>query len=409
MRLVGAAIVVLGVFVTATAVRRADQVVASGRDVLLGGELVDLFTAGDLSVSGHAQLAGTAVALGDLDVSVGSLRVERDAARVFAVGGGVTVGENAAVVFPETATLRYGTIRTGAVGGSDTVVRDVDAVARYAAMVPALRASSECFGRAPSTGLVRADRNGITLIGDGTSGLQVFNIDGSFVGPVLLNRIPRSATVLINLYGASIEIAPTGAGWDEIAEATLVNVPDAGTVEIATGLDLRLNSLVGSDDGQVVVDGNMLEGTLLSLSDIDVGDTRIAHGPVLAPMLPECGMPTAEPAEAPASTVAPDIVELVETTLDSSSTTSTTSTTTTTTTTVATGDEPLAASPVPGAAFALGGAATASHWWVGLPLVLLGSVILGWGWLERHLRWHEVRRRRAEVRVMRRLAARGPS
>ena len=71
MRLFGASIVVLGVFVTATAVRRADQVVASGRDVLLGGQLVDLFTARDLLIDGHAELAGTAVALGDLDVLAG--------------------------------------------------------------------------------------------------------------------------------------------------------------------------------------------------------------------------------------------------------------------------------------------------------------------------------------------------
>lgn len=403
MRLVGAAIVVLGVFVTATAVRRADQVVASGREVLLGGEMVDVFTARSLTVDGHAQLSGTAVALGDLDIASGSLRVDRAAARVFAVGGAVQVAEDASVVFPETGALKYGTIRSGAVGDGDTVLRDPDAVAQYAAMVSSLEASVVCFSRAPSTGIVRMTDAGLSLVGDGASGLQVFHVDGSFEGPISISRVPREASVLVNVTGTNVELAPQGSDWATIAPNTLVNVPDASRVDILAGNDLRLNTLVGSTDGLVSVSGTRLTGSLLSLSAVEVGDSRLAHGPLLAPLLPDC-TPINSPVvkEVPTPVVAPPSA-----TDESDSTVSTSTTSSTTTTTVLAGTQQPGARPVPGAAFALGGAATATQWWLGVPLSLFGAALLGWAWLDNHYREqrNRLRRRLALVRVERRAAA----
>lgn len=382
MRLVGAAVVVLGVFLTATAVRRADQVVATGREVLLGGEIVDVFTARDLRIEGHARLSGTAVALGDLDVPSGSLRVDRDAASVFAVGGGVAVGESASVVFPAVGALKYGTIRSGAVGDGDTVLRDPDAVARYAAMVSSLQSSSVCFARAASTGIVRRSASGISFVGDGASGLQVFNVDRDLVGPITISRVPREASVLINLTGSAVEIAPIGADWRAIAPNTLVNIADALTVDVDAQSNLRMNMLVGSSAGVVRISGTRITGAIMSMSTIELGHVQVMGGPVLAPMLPDCA-PTFEPALDEITQPAWNPPTATDAT-DSSISTSTS--TSTTTTTVLDGRSAPGDRPVPGAAFALGGAATASHWWLGLPVSSIGAVLLGWSWIERRYR-----------------------
>jgi choice-of-anchor A domain-containing protein len=394
VRILGAAVVVMGVFVTATAVRRADQVIASGRDVLLGGQLVDLFSARDLVIDGHAELAGTAVALGDLAVRDGTLRVEREATRTFAVGGAVEVADSAAVVFPESGGLKYGTIRSGAAGSRDTVLRDPHAVAEYAELTPSLESSSVCFARTPTTGIVRVEDDGLTLIGDGASGLQVFHVDRELAGVIRVRRVPSAATVLVNVVGRDALVAPAGREWNAVAEHLLVNVPDAATVVVDGGSGAGLHVLVGSSEGEVQVVGDTIRGSVLSLAQVTVTNTRIEHGPLTAPMLPECA-PSFDPVDEPevsTPAVAP----------------STTTTSTTTTTTVAPGEQPRGSRAVPGAAFALGGAATASKWWAGIPLSLLGGVLLGWNWIAERRRQRQawLERRKVTVRVLHRAGLR---
>jgi hypothetical protein len=220
------------------------------------------------------------------------------------------------------------------------------------------------------------------------------------VGDITVSRIPRHASVIVNLTGSAVEIAPTGADWQAIAPSTLVNVADAVSITVDAASDLRLNTLVGSPVGVVSVAGGRLSGTLLSLSAIELGDVQIEGAPLLAAMLPDCA-PTFEPA---ADEVTTPAWAPPSDTPDSSISTSTSSSTTTTT--VLTGDQPPGSRPVPGAAFALGGAATATHWWLGLPIALLGGVLLGWGWIEATVRVRraELRRRMALARVERRLA-----
>ena len=124
VRVVGATTIVVGVTVTASAVRRADQAVASGREVLMGDRLVDTFVGGDMTVVQNVETAGIVVALGDLAVNGGSLRVERASGRVFAVGGSLVVGDGASIILPAAGGLKYGTIRMGTPGSPDTVTRD---------------------------------------------------------------------------------------------------------------------------------------------------------------------------------------------------------------------------------------------------------------------------------------------
>ena len=369
---------------------------AAGREVLLGDQVVDLYSARDLTVSGHAELAATTIALGDLAVESGSLRVDREAIRTFAVGGSVSVAETATIVFPKAGALKYGTIRTGAAGSRETILRDPEAVAGYAEIAPSLASSASCFDRTASTGIVRASSDGLALTGDGVSGLQVFTVEQDFVGEITVSRIPVNASVLVNVIGDSAVIAPGGRDWSEIAPSTLVNVVSAIDVEVDAARGLRLNTLVGSTDAQVTIVGDRLTGTMLSLGSVAIGDTRFEHGAIEAPLLPECSPVEPSLQEEPVPTATQPTART-----DESISTSTT-TTTTTTTTVLAGSQIRGSRAVPGAAFALGGAATASRWWLGVPLTLAGSVLLGWGWIEEQRRsrreWEH--RRRATVRVL---------
>ncbi len=186
VRVVGATTIVVGVTVTASAVRRADQVVASGREVLMGDRLVDTFVGGDLSVVQNVETAGIVVALGDLAVNGGSLRIERASARVFAVGGSLAVGDGASIILPAAGGLKYGTIRMGAPGSADTVTRDPNAVSEFTPMVAALASSASCFAATATSGIVTRDGSRTTFVGDGVSPLQVFQVNDRLVGPVRL-------------------------------------------------------------------------------------------------------------------------------------------------------------------------------------------------------------------------------
>jgi choice-of-anchor A domain-containing protein len=378
VRVAGAATVVVGLTVTASAVRRADQVVASGREVLMGDRLVDTFVGRDLTVVRNVETAGVVAALGDLHVSEGSLRIERASGRVFAVGGGIRVDGDASIILPASGGLKYGTIRTGAPGSPDTVTRDPDAVAGFTPMVSSLRTSATCFAATSTTGLVRVDGETTTFVGDGVSALQVFRTAHRLTGPVDFERVPPDATVLVNVAGDQVTIAPRSDEWLERANDILVNVADATAVAIDARDGRLVNLLVGNPESRTVVTGDLYRGRLMTLGALELSGTRVEAGRLTATHLPECRAPDpdadGEPPDTAPAGARPSTPPTPSTTARPA--TSTTASSSTTTTTVVGGDvaepEPVAL----GAAFSLGGAATSSQWWVGLPICVLGLLLL---------------------------------
>ena len=167
VRVVRATTIVVGVTVTASAVRRADQVVASGREVLMGDRLVDTFVGGDLSVVQNVETAGIVVALGDLACGR-RLAADRTGqcpgvrCRRFAGGRGRRFDH------PPRGRggLKYGTIRMGAPGSADTVTRDPNAVSAFTPMVAALESSAKCFAATATSGIVTRDDSHTTFLGD---------------------------------------------------------------------------------------------------------------------------------------------------------------------------------------------------------------------------------------------------
>jgi choice-of-anchor A domain-containing protein len=381
VRVVGATTIVVGVTVTASAVRHADQVVASGREVLMGDRLVDTFVGGDLSIVRNVETAGIVVALGDLAVEGGSLRIERASARVFAVGGSLAVADDASIILPATGGLKYGTIRTGAPGSPDTVTRDPNAVSAFTPMVAALESSAKCFAATATSGIVRRDGSRTTLLGDGVSALQVFQVTGGLVGPVRFDRVPPDATVLINVEGAHVDVSPTSDEWTERSNDILVNAPTATSVTVDAADGRMINLLVGNPDSYTSVEGELYRGRMLTLGELELFGTRVEAGRLTATHLPECRPDDLSGPAVPAITAVPIPSPSTSSASAPASTTSTSTSSTTTTTTIVAGPVLAGAPVVLGAAFSLGGAATSTKWWIGLPVSLLGLLLLTSSWL----------------------------
>ena len=381
VRVVGATTIVVGVAVTASAVRRADQVVASGREVLMGDRLVDTFVGGDLSVVQNVETAGIVVALGDLAVKGGSLRIERADARVFAVGGSLAVDEGASIILPAAGGLKYGTIRMGTPGSADTVTRDPNAVSEFTPMVAALASSASCFAATATSGIVRSDSSRTTFVGDGVSPLQVFRVRDRLVGSVEFDRVPTDATVLINVEGGRVDVSPTSDDWAARSNDILVNVPMARSVTVDAAGGRMINLLVGNPDSNLSVEGELYRGRMLTLGEVVLNGTRVEAGRLTATHLPECRPSELADPVGPSTTAPPTAVSSASSTAAAQSRPVSTTSTSSTTTTIVPGTVPHGEPAVLGAAFSLGGAATSTQWWIGLPVSVLGLLLLTSSWL----------------------------
>ncbi len=227
--------------------------------------------------------------------------------------------------------------------------------------------------------------------------------------------------MLINVAGDDVAWSPRSNQWLDRSADVLVNVPTAVRMTIPAVDIVRSNLLVGNPDSAVAVDATAYRGQILALGDVTLNGTRITGAGLTAGHLPSCTADRlSDERRDPAATIdlkAPltestltlegPVVDpildraVVATLLDApgapsdrpgalpESTTSSTSSTTTTSTTTTTSSptagivdaDSVMQRPVPGAAFALGGAATSSNWWIGLPVALLGGALLAMSWV----------------------------
>ncbi|WP_228449814.1 choice-of-anchor A family protein [Streptomyces alkaliterrae] len=251
----------------------------AGRD-----EAVNIFVGGDFRVrGGAAEAEGLVVTLGGFDqnksrggaaynvgeVGVGS-RVPPPAGSDWLVtGGDLTVADRQRLL-AEGGVVRHGGTLTGTVAAARTVA-DPDATARYRDLRGELSDASSCYahgddgtGRA-ATGTAVNQGETTVFTGDGSSMLQVFNVDFDLVGPggrqqgLRFDDIPAGATVLVNLLGTartintySGELADT-APLNQLRPRLLWNFPDAGTVDLIGTGQFQGSVLIGNRDSQTLV------------------------------------------------------------------------------------------------------------------------------------------------------------
>ena len=307
----------------------------AGRDVA-----VNIFVGGDLQVRENAAEAeGRIVVMGDLDVDKSTANPRYD---MGAVGVGsrvvppndsdfVTVGGSAVVAAANTVSI--GSVDLTATPAWGNVVhagtldparfdvlppgeiqQDADAAAPYADIATTIPDLSDCLAEQAATGTVVVAGGQATFTGDGSSALQVFDVDqdlgtaNSGIGFTFAD-IPADATVVVNLNGASrlVNTFSGGAGdpIDSLRTRLVWNAPEATSLTITGFPQFQGSIMAGNPAGTTNIDVPGTNGRIALAGDlVHSGDGAEFHNYPFEGELPDCA-PTQPPTTDTPTTVPP--------------------------------------------------------------------------------------------------------
>ncbi|MGW4505586.1 choice-of-anchor A family protein [Streptomyces sp. NPDC004436] len=298
-----------------------------GSDGVIRGHdnAVNIFVGGDFRVRERVSEAeGRVVVLGSFDqnktgqdlrynvgvVGAGSLVPPSPGSDFLTTGGDVTVAQGQRLL-ADTGVVRHAGTLSGTVTG--TLRSDPAAAAPYAGWRDSLGAASQCYARVDGqrrtpTGTVANLGYQTTFTGDGTSPLQVFNVDADLVGGgngqqgIVFQRIPAGATILVNVFGTARTINTySGAIQDNLdplnahRERLLWNFPDATTVDLNGTGQFQGSFLIGNRASETSVrlpgiNGRFFTtGSLTHTSAATGGGGQEFHAYPFNGDLPDCG------------------------------------------------------------------------------------------------------------------------
>lgn len=300
----------------------------NNKDIVHRDNAINVFVGDDFLVRGSAAEAeGRVVVLDDFDMDknpragrnynvgeagVGS-RVPPEAGTDWlTTGGDLTVATDQQVL-AEAGVVRHAGTVTGVVKGS--LVKDAAATAPYTALRDRLTTASRCYARVdgtprtPTGTAVNQDHRTL-FTGDGSSALQVFNVDfdmtrtnGQQQG-VVFAGIPANATILVNVLGTNRTINTYSGGIDDRTdplnahrERLLWNIPDATTVNLSGTGQFQGSFLLGEQSSTTTVtlpgiNGRFLTtGSLTHTSAATGGGGQEFHAYPFTGDLPDCGAP----------------------------------------------------------------------------------------------------------------------
>ncbi|MFE2197902.1 choice-of-anchor A family protein [Streptomyces amritsarensis] len=288
---------------------------------------INIFAGGDFRVRGRASEAeGRLVVLGDFDqdkqaggdsrynigiVGAGSLVPPPDGADFLTTGADVTVAPGESLL-ADGGTVRYAGALTGTVTGR--LAPDPAAATPYAGLRDRLSAASQCYARVggqlrPATGTVVNSGFETVFTGDGTSALQVFNVDADLVGTgggqqgIRFARIPATATVLVNVLGTTRTINTYSGGiadtdpLNAYRERLLWNFPDATTVNLTGGGQFQGSFLMGQQRSETTITLPGINGRFFTTGSVTHGSETVGgggqefHAYPFDGDLPDCGGP----------------------------------------------------------------------------------------------------------------------
>ncbi|MDV9188404.1 choice-of-anchor A family protein [Streptomyces sp. SR27] len=299
-------------------------------DVVYRDNNINIFVGGDFLVrEAAAEAEGKVVVLGAFDqnkkagvsavynvgvAGVGS-RVPPDNGTDFlTVGKDLTVASGQRLLAEEgsvSGVVRYGGTLSGTV--APTPVHDADAAAPYTALRDQLTDASQCYAyvngasRTP-TGTAVNNGSETLFTGDGTSSLQVFNIDfdlesasGGQQG-IAFAGIPADATVLVNVLGGERVVDSYIAGLpDGLRDRVLWNFPDASRVKFEGTAQFAGGVLIGNQASTTTItmpgmNGRFFTtGNLTHSSETTGGGGQEIHAYPFNGDLPDCTDPTPTP------------------------------------------------------------------------------------------------------------------
>ncbi|MEV7286322.1 choice-of-anchor A family protein [Streptomyces sp. NPDC093252] len=227
-------------------------------------------------------------------------------------GGDVTVASGQRLL-AEAGVVRHAGTVTGTVLAD--LVQDPDATDPYVGLRDQLTDASQCYARvngAPRTPTGTAVNQGFQTLftGDGTSALQVFNVDFDLASAnggqqgVAFANIPANATILVNIVGADRTINTYSGAIDDATdplnayrERLLWNFPDAATVDLIGTGQFQGSFLIGNQGSSTTVtlpgiNGRFFTtGSLTHTSAATGGGGQEFHAYPFDGDLPDCGAP----------------------------------------------------------------------------------------------------------------------
>ncbi|MFI8245772.1 choice-of-anchor A family protein [Kitasatospora sp. NPDC085930] len=231
-----------------------NQFQVAGRAAEAEGRVVVLDSFAQAKEAGVSSIYNIGIA------GVGSRVPPPDGADFLTTGGGITIAPGQTLV-AEGGVVRHAGTVTGTVTG--TLVTDPDAVRPYSGLRDQLTTASDCYARVGGTPRTptgtAVNQGGQTLFtGDGSSALQVFNVDFDLTGPtggqqgIVFAGIPSGATILVNVLGATRALNTYSGGINDTDDPLnayrdhlLWNFPDATAVTLAGTGQFQGSFLIG--------------------------------------------------------------------------------------------------------------------------------------------------------------------
>ncbi|WP_269756699.1 choice-of-anchor A family protein [Amycolatopsis aidingensis] len=259
---------------------------------------INLFVGSDFRVGGRAAEAeGRVVVLGDFALAkdaggsavynvgiagVGSRVPPPEGADFLTTGGNVTVAEGQRLL-ADGGVVRHAGTAEGTITG--TVIADPEAATPYTGLRGQLQQASQCYARTedgprPATGTAVNQGYQTLFTGDGTSALQVFNVDFDIASAtggqqgIAFAGIPEGATVLVNVLGTNRTINTYTGDLNDtdpvnaLRERLLWNFPDATTASIGGTAQFQGSVLVGNPDSETTVTAPGVNGRFFTTGSL---------------------------------------------------------------------------------------------------------------------------------------------
>ncbi|WP_405664260.1 choice-of-anchor A family protein [Streptomyces sp. RK9] len=298
----------------------------AGRD-----ENINVFVGENMLVrEAAAEAEGKVVVLGEFDqnkragasqvynvgvAGVGSRVPPPNGSDFLTVGGDLTVASGQRLLAEEgsvSGVVRYG----GAVLSGQVIPRpvyDANATDKYAMLPGQLTEASQCYAYengSPRDATGTAVNNGSETVftGDGTSKIQVFNVDFDMVSRtggdqgISFRNIPADATVLVNLVGDARTVRTYSGLLSGVSrEKLLWNVPDASSVRFGGSGQFQGSVLVGSPGSSTTVTLPGMNGRFFTVGSLThtslAGGGQEIHAYPFTGDLPSCTAPSPSPSD----------------------------------------------------------------------------------------------------------------
>ncbi|WP_408993922.1 choice-of-anchor A family protein [Streptomyces sp. 1268] len=246
---------------------------------------INVFVGGDFLVrEAAAEAEGKVVTLGEFDMNkraggsqvynvgiagVGSRVPPPDGSDYLTTGGDVTIADGQRLLAEEgehSGRVAYAGELTGTVNPTTAPRFDEDAAAPYTQLRPQLTEASQCYAydgdeHREATGTWQQVGDVMTFTGDGTSAIQIFDVDADLESEAggntgfVFNGIPAGATVLVNVYGSTRSVATFMGSFpnEGLRENLLWNFPDATDLSLTGPAQFEGSVLVGQPTSSTVL------------------------------------------------------------------------------------------------------------------------------------------------------------